>query len=188
MSGSTVTIAGKQGFVNFCIVSRTQFSHTSYIIILKFLLHGLYLPVKTPVILSRKSLNLKDVRNPREPRWNAITGGQLHCCERKRIRGMTSYLKRVKEEQYLWGVLIHFFSSVSEKKNSDTWPKGDSYISPSTAALNPLGRGWDFCTRVTATFFTIKGNSMDFAEVNDPLSRPLYERASAFPWFPHPPV
>lgn len=123
MSGSTVTIAGKQGFVNFCIVSRTQFSHTSYIIILKFLLHGLNLPVKTSVILSRKSLNLKDVRNPKEPRWNAITGGQLHCCERKRIRGMTSYLKRVKEEQYLWGVLIHFFSSVSEKKTLPHDPK-----------------------------------------------------------------
>lgn len=52
---------------------------------------------------------------------------------------------------------------------------------PPPPTLHPLGSGGNGCTQVTATFFTIEGNSTDFAEVNDRLSRPLYERASGFP-------
>lgn len=51
------------------------------------------------VTFSRKSWNLNDVRNPKEPRWNAITGGQLNCGGKKyNFKYGLAYLQSV----YMW--------------------------------------------------------------------------------------
>ena len=56
-------------------------------------------PSKMFVTFSRKSWNLNDVRNPKDPRWNAITGGQLNCGGKKyNFKYCLAYLQSV----YTW--------------------------------------------------------------------------------------